>query len=235
MKLKKFSSSLLALVLTLGVFTSTAMASTIVDGTLEIDKTLTEGESVLTPVDSKERGSISIELEETSKKVSRKDVKLNLVRVADVVNGEFILLDTLKESGVDLNSIKSANELEVAASKLKEYTGSGDILVTDENGLTEAKDLETGVYLIYPIDTAKYDNISPLLVSIPTMGDDGLLSYDIKVLPKHTPKPEVTKPAIPQTGYESNIGSYALAFIGFLACFGIIFFIGRKFILKDKK
>ncbi|WP_305178851.1 prealbumin-like fold domain-containing protein, partial [Faecalibaculum rodentium] len=53
-----------------------------------------------------------------------------------------------------------------------------------------------GVYLIYMLDAADFEFVTPFLVAIPTFNEvDGQMSYDLDVVPKHSqlPKFEVNK------------------------------------------
>ena len=58
------------------------------------------------------------------------------------------------------------------------------------NGKAIIKDLNVGVYLLYASNDTRYDDITPLLIAIPTWGEEeGTMMYDVKVIPKHTPVP----------------------------------------------
>ncbi|MFR5556238.1 MAG: hypothetical protein ACLTKE_04930, partial [Coprococcus sp.] len=61
---------------------------------------------------------------------------------------------------------------------------------TDADGKAIIKDLDVGVYLLYASEHKRYDDITPLLIAIPTWGEqEGDMLYDVKVIPKHTPVP----------------------------------------------
>lgn len=152
-------------------------------------------------------GSIKISLPDTSKNASKEGVKFSLSKVADVVDGEYKLLDDYKPSGVSINDIKTSNDLEIAANMLKKVAKTDKTLVTDSSGMCSIDDLGVGVYLVYARDIASYENITPFLVSIPVWDSSNKsMSYDVEVIPKHTPLP-VKKPTIsraPSTGI--NVG-----------------------------
>ena len=57
---------------------------------------------------------------------------------------------------------------------------------------------ELGVYLLTTKGQPGYDLVSPTHLSIPTMETDETIHYDIKVEPKHTPRP--AEHTAPQTG-----------------------------------
>lgn len=139
---------------------------------------------------SQEQGSIEIELTDGGVGTTKEGVIFEYAKVADVVDGEYELLDTYQESGIDLNAIDTAIQLEEAAIELSAYKTSDGNCVTDKNGKALIKDLEVGVYLLYASDDTRYDDITPLLIAIPTWGEqEGDMLYDVKVIPKHTPVP----------------------------------------------
>ena len=72
-----------------------------------------------------------------------------------------------------------------------------------------------GVYFLEATNTAKYEKVTPFLISIPTFDEtEGEMNYDIKVIPKHEPEPgRITtdspgRPGAPQTGLDSPILKY---------------------------
>lgn len=156
-------------------------------------------------------GSIDIRLSDGEKGTSKEGVKISVLKVADIEKGEYVLDDAYKNTGVDLNDIQNASELEAAATKIADVAGTGTVLSTDMNGRTTFQDLEVGVYLIEATDDSKYDDITPLLLSIPTWSEeDETMMYDLDVNPKHTPKPEEgkTHKSAPQTNLDSPIVLY---------------------------
>ena len=54
---------------------------------------------------SQEQGSIEIELTDGGVGTTKEGVIFEYAKVADVVDGEYELLDTYQESGIDLNAI----------------------------------------------------------------------------------------------------------------------------------
>ena len=137
-----------------------------------------------------EQGSIEIELTDGGVGTTKEDVVFEYAKVADVVDGDYELLDTYQESGIDLNAIGTAEQLEEVALELSAYKTSDGSCVTDADGKAIIKDLEVGVYLLYASEHTRYDDITPLLIAIPTWGEEeGTMMYDVKVIPKHTPVP----------------------------------------------
>lgn len=148
-------------------------------------------------------GSLTIELEEISGG-SCENVRFVVVRVADLVDGVYVLADTFSGCDVDLNAIETAAALDDAALSLQKAC-TADIpkdamqMITDASGRAELNDLEPGVYLFYVIDRAAYDNIASCLVSIPMYDDvSDTMMYDVSIYPKHTPD-------APKTGDTSKL------------------------------
>lgn len=194
---------------------------------------------VYAETDTQQRGSISIALTEGKKGTSRENVEFSCTKVGEMKNGEYILKDEFFSSGVDLNAMKAANDMEKAAKKLAEMDIHGEkVLLTDKNGKLCFSGLSKGVYFLEATDIAEYEQVAPFLIAIPTFNEkEGKMSYDITVIPKHEPEPEkITtdvpkKPGAPQTGLDSPILKYfAGAF--FIALFLIVWNIKIKNIKK---
>lgn len=179
---------------------------------LVIDKSGSNGESSLTPTSKlteveQESGNISISLSDGKSGTSKEGVEFTCTRVADVVDGEYVLNSEYKSSGVNLNKIKNASDLESASTTLANVAGTGDVLKTDANGKLTFSDVAVGVYLIKASNDDNYDEVTPLLVSIPTWSEDeGGMMYDVNVIPKHTPRPDENKPGEPGSGNGGSSG-----------------------------
>lgn len=184
--------------------------SIVIEKETEDKDTLVQVKEMLQDIKKEYKGSISIELEDAEKVKDKGNVKFSVNKVADVVNGEYKLTEDYSSSGLDLNLITKANELESAANKLAKLSkGNENTLVTDANGKGKIEDLEVGVYLVNAIDIANYENIAPFLVSIPTWNEsDKSMLYDVKAIPKHTPIPEKKTPKVPNTSYNSKTNIY---------------------------
>ena len=232
MRLRKIKYILTA-VLMLSMFSVPVMAqevNDVVNNTVEIDKSSSSGETTLTAIDTDELGSITIQLEDTSKKHPKNDVTLAVVKVADVVNGEFVLTEDFASVEVDLNEIQNANELENAAKKLAKVNASNkSIVITDANGTAVVSDLPVGAYLIYATDIGKYENITPFLISIPTFSEeDGKMLYDVEVLPKHSDSSVNEHTSVPNTGVDNKFFEYAVVSAAFLLSAGAVMLIFRN-------
>ena len=188
---------------------------------------------LLQEVKEEQKGSILIQLEDTQKALDKENVKFSISKVADVIDGEYKLLDNLTSTGIDLNNLKNSNELEVAANKLAKVVEHENIIATDNSGKGKIEDLEVGVYLVKAIDIANYENITHFLISIPTWIEvDKTMDYDVNAIPKHTPLPEPNKPKVPDTNYNNKSYMYlALGTSLLLISLGTLA-IGKK---KDNK
>lgn len=138
---------------------------------------------------SKKRGNISITLNDTEDHVSKENVVLGIVKIANENAGQYDLLEPYTNSGIEINYIETTAELNDAALQLVDFVDQPDLkITTDDNGTALAGDLEVGVYLIYPIELSSYDHITPIIIAIPTFDDDeGQMKYDIHLEPKHYP------------------------------------------------
>ncbi|WP_276930766.1 MSCRAMM family protein [Faecalibaculum rodentium] len=157
-------------------------------------------EAELETVAPGQTGTVSITLTDSEDGRSKEDVELGMIQVADVINGEYQPRDLFTMLDVDLNDIETAQEMEDVARQYMALIEKNDIEVTrvktDVNGQTQLNDLGVGVYLIYMIDAADFEFVTPFLVAIPTFNEvDGQMSYDLDVFPKHSqlPKFEVNK------------------------------------------
>ena len=80
---------------------------------------------------------------------------------------------------------------DIIASETKEIKPEG-MITTDSNGEANIVGLDAGAYLLTAIDTSSYDEVVPTIVTIPFWNDEvGGMSYDVEVLPKHTPIPQI--------------------------------------------
>lgn len=145
-------------------------------------------------VNTQKTGSIEIELTDGVEGTSKEGVIFHYSKVAEIVDGQYELVDPYKGSGIDLNAIEYAEELDEAAEKLSYYKASDGICKTNANGIAQMKNLQTGVYLLYVADQKNYEEITPVLIAVPTWGEqEGTMLYDVKVYPKHTPLPKDTE------------------------------------------
>ena len=151
-------------------------------------------EEDLTKVPDNGLGSISVELTDPyDKYLSKENVKFGVVKIADVVKGEYVLKESFADDEINLNEIKTAEEIDNVAKTLSKKVESPDYeMTTDEEGKATCKDLPVGVYLVYVEDLSDFETITPFIVGIPTWDDeDELFQYDVTVEPKHIALPRI--------------------------------------------
>ena len=107
----------------------------------------------------------------------------------EIQDSTYTLLPEYENTKIDLNTLTTAEQLEEAAKTLAETAKQEQGKKTDGNGQVVFEKQELGVYQLTAKDQPGYDLVSPTLVSIPAMETDETLHYDIKVEPKHTPRP----------------------------------------------
>lgn len=152
-----------------------------------------------------ETGSIQIKLTDGGPNTYKENVKFTWSQVANIVDGKYELLNQYKHTNVNLNEIKYADDLEKAAQTLSKVATPDGEVTTDKNGIATIQNLPIGVYLLTVSDKAQYDNITPLLIAIPTFDEiEGKMIYDVTVQPKHTPVPPGT--IVTETPDNSNDG-----------------------------
>lgn len=172
-----------------------------------------EGENTSSNKITSKRGSLKITLPDIGGKNDKGNVKFALSKVADIKDGEYKLVDTYKDVDISLNDIKTSNDLEIASNLLQKVASADKTLTTDSNGKCSVDDLEVGVYLLYAVDIAKYENITPFLISVPVWDSSSkTMSYDVEVIPKHTPLPKDTpsKSKAPATAYGGGGDIYGI-------------------------
>ena len=140
-----------------------------------------------------EVGSITVNLEEGKKGTSVKNVELELIKVGDVVNGQYLFIDDLQDIEIDLNTLETAEDMKNAAYTISKITVSKNIVgtrkTTNDYGTVKFDQLEKGVYLLQAKDINKYENIVSTLISVPVFNNESKnsMNYDISIVPKHSP------------------------------------------------
>ena len=140
-----------------------------------------------------EVGSITVNLEEGKKGTSVKNVELELIKVGDVVNGQYLFIDDLQDIEIDLNTLETAEDMKNAAYTISKITVSKNIVgtrkTTNDYVTVKFDQLEKGVYLLQATDINKYENIVSTLISVPVFNNESKnsMNYDISIVPKHSP------------------------------------------------
>ena len=139
------------------------------------------------------KGSVTVNLEEGKKGTSVKNVELELIKIADIINGQYFLINDLQNTEVNLNTLETAEDMKNAAYTISKITVSKNIVgtrkTTNDYGTVKFDQLEKGVYLLQATDINKYENIVSTLISVPAFNNESKnsMNYDISVVPKHSP------------------------------------------------
>lgn len=140
------------------------------------------------PVMAAEQGSITIQAKAGS--------RFSYAKIGEIEEDRYVLNDAYKKSGVDLNRIAYAKEMERAVKKLDRYMKPEGSILTDEKGNAKIEHLTQGIYLLRSEET-------PILVTLPSWDEQAkTYVYDVTVVPK-------TEHAVaPQTNLNSSIRLY---------------------------
>lgn len=139
------------------------------------------------------KGSVTVNLEEGKKGTSVKNVELELIKIADIINGQYFLINDLQNTEVNLNTLETAEDMKNAAYTISKITASKNIVgtrkTTNDYGTVKFDQLEKGVYLLQATDINKYENIVSTLISVPVFNNESKnsMNYDISIVPKHSP------------------------------------------------
>lgn len=238
MKIKKIKHLLLPLLAICMLFSLPVFASETISNTdiaINEEEANHSGEQALLSSDelkeitTNRTGSITVSLTDGKEGTNKTGIRFQCIKVADVINGEYVLTEEFTIAEVDLNNLKNSNELNTAANTLAKYESNGVELTTDTNGELQFEELEVGVYLLKAKDSDTYDTISPTLIAIPTWNEaTSDMQYDLTVYPKHSPKPDKLTPSIPQTGIEDHTLLYLGIAISALLFALMIFSLDKK-------
>ena len=198
------------------------------DGSVVIPSSEVLNEMLNTEDSLLNKGSITIKLADTQNNKSKEGVEFSLSKIADIEDGIYKVKEDYKSVEADLNNIKTANDLELAAELFKKVATTDNLMKTNVNGECNIDDLDVGVYLVYAKNIANYDNITPFIVSIPSWNEtDKSMSYDIQVIPKHTEIIKKDKTKVPATAYDGNSIYLVLGGMGLIGS-STLFFKARK-------
>lgn len=142
--------------------------------------------SCMIPVQANDKGTLSIELQDSIDELSKENVEFEIIQVAKLIDGYYVLNEAFENIDIDLNTELKAEQIEDLCSQLEEIKTDGKFYKTDADGNIEIPDVEEGMYFIQVKDLAEYEPIQPILVSVPQWEEDTLI-YDVHVYPKHSP------------------------------------------------
>lgn len=166
-------------------------------------------------------GSIHLYLDTDVQMETDKEYSFAVRKVADMLNGEFVLQEEYAKAAVEINTIDSAKELEKVIDILKKIDAKTDYLICiDQNGEGYIGDLPVGMYLIYSLEETSKEVVQPCLVTIPSQDETGKMNYDLQIYPKSA---TIEKETTVKTGDSSPIFYYCLFLTGavILACLSL--------------
>lgn len=147
---------------------------------------------------------------------AKEKVCFEYAKIGEIVDGEFLLNEEYKKSGVNLNYLNYSKELERAVKKLNPYMKPEGRVLTDKNGEAKIEHLSSGIYLL------RHEG-NPILVPMP-LWDEKLQDYiyDVTVIPK------LEEPVAPQTNLYSHTRVYLVIIMALLMCAAMFSYKARK-------
>lgn len=182
-------------------------------------------------IDASQKGSLTVQLSEGKKSTSRENIRFDCIKVAELINGEYKLAKEYESLDVDLNTIETAGALKTATEKIVSVKETKILASakTNSNGVAVFDGLDVGVYAVIPENTETFDEIETSIVALPSWSEtDDLMHYDLRIEPKHSPRPEIPEKTIPQTGLMEKTGFYILGSIVCMIAAGILIFTKRE-------
>lgn len=137
--------------------------------------------------------------------------QIEYAKVGDIKKDLFVLKEEYARSGIDLNSLETAREIQEAAKRLNAMLKETVLIEKSGNTNTIISDLEEGVYLFRIKE--KY-GWNPILIYIPTqIESDKERIYNITIIPKYGENMDT-----PETGWE-DYSEYYFSLILFAGVF----------------
>lgn len=152
---------------------------------------------------AKEKGSISIRLEEDEYGTSKEGVEFAYTKIANIVNGDFVGGPYLE--GIELEEAESAKEIQKIAEKLSKRIVEPDgTIMTDKKGVAFVDGLDAGVYLLTAAKQETDEDILPTILMMPSWDEKNkIMDYEVEVIPKRELIRE-DNPIAPQTNLDSD-------------------------------
>ena len=175
------------------------------------------------PVSAKENvqeersGLIQVKLTETEDGIQKEGVGFQCIKIADIKNGEYVLVEEYQNSEININEIYTAEDMEEATKKFVASGAEAEEKKTDYTGEVVFENLEAGVYLLKADTVDENYRISEALVSVPMWNEAlGKMEYEVSVFPKQTKRQEkeISKKDIPKTGIQYNVFLYLVLVLG---------------------
>lgn len=180
---------------------------------------------------SEKLGSITITYKNIENSSLMTNMHVAVTRIADYIDGEYIMLPQFLDAKVDLNALSTANDVEDSIKRLVKIAKPEQIYIADRNGMIKIDNVPIGVYLIYSTEIEKDIHMNPCLVSIPIPDEkNGEMLYDIEMIPKCTPvNIDKEQAGIFQTGIDNYTTEYAgLSLLMLSITAAILFVSGSK-------
>ena len=213
MRMKRFNVlTIFSLIFMLSFSCLTAFAADKVNDNIKIE------------VENNSKGSITVNIPKV------KGAKIFVTKIAELKDGELVLLDEFNKDDIDLKDIKTADELQKVIHKIKlNDDQKKNFQETDENGTAVFKELELGAYYICSDNPKDKEQVESAIVSIPKYDEkEGKMVFDITVNPKHEPpKPAPPKPA-PQTSLNDNMLLYTLIALACALSGGVMYKLSKS-------
>lgn len=156
------------------------------------------------------------------------DMPFQIVKVADIVNGQFVNVGDFKDFK-NISTNMNASQMKEMSYALQAYMKGKNISFTDEkntnkNGIVQFFDLDLGLYLISQKerDDIKYYS-EPFLISIPMIEDSNEI-FNVYSKPKFIEKDEneiPTSPTIPDSSVETGDNTNVILWIVLLLVSGL--------------
>ena len=136
------------------------------------------------------------------------NIKVIINKVADIIEGQYVLRSAYKNIDVDLNKIEGGESYKKAADIFLKASGNNNDNIeknTDKNGEVIIENLEEGVYVISIKGDRNAEKFSTAIVAIPQFNEiSGTMDYNVVCEPKRNI--EKIKEMPPKTG--DNISVY---------------------------
>ena len=158
-------------------------------------------------------GSIKVILECENKRIE--DVEMHLSKVADIVEGEYVLRPNYKDLNIDINNIESAESLKNVSDMLAKCNNiDAYTIVTDKHGEGKFENLEEGIYILTAEAKDGFKEISATMVKLPFY-DESTNNFEYNIICE--PKIVLDKPDSPKTGDNMDVTVYVISVLASIA------------------
>ena len=161
-------------------------------------------------------GSITVRIPPV-KDESVENIEILINKIADIVEGQYVLRSDYRDVNVDLNKIDGGESYKKAADIFLKATLHNEneiCLYTDKNGEAKVDKLEEGVYILSSRAGEEIGDLSTAIIAIPNWNEvSGTMEYNIVCEPKRNgDTPNIEAP--PKTGDGLDVYIAAASFAG---------------------